>query len=301
MALAKFIETSHPDLKGYSRATLYRMRQFYEGYKNAEIVSPVVRQIQGADSEGLTIVAPLARQLTLTDIRATLLTTISWTNHLIILERTKSAEERAFYLRLCSQENYSKRELDRQISSGAFERVMLGNQQLPGPLQKGRPELTNTFKSDYVLEFLNLPIEHNEGDLQKALIGQMKKFILELGKEFLFMGEEYRLQVGNSDFKCDLLFFHRGLQSLVLFELKADKFRPEYLGQLNFYLEALDRDVKKEHENPSIGILLCKDQDKEVVKYALNRSLSPAMVAAYQTQLPDKGVLREKVREIFGG
>jgi hypothetical protein len=115
------------------------------------------------------------------------------------------------------------------------------------------------------------------------------------------MGEEYRLQVGNSDFKTDLLFFHRGLQSMVLFELKADKFRPEFLGQLNFYLEALDRDVKKEHENPSIGVLLCKDQDAEVVKYALNRSLSPAMVAAYRTQLPDKEVLREKVREIFGG
>jgi len=219
VALAKFIETKHPEVKGYGRTTLYRMRHFYAAYKDTEIVPPVVGQIQNADNEGLTIVAPVARQVGLTDIRATLLTTITWTNHLIILERAKSPEERAFYLRLCSRENYSKRELDRQISSGAFERVMLGNQQLPGPLQKGRPELTNTFKSDYVLEFLNLPIEHNEGDLQKALIGQMKKFILELGKEFLFMGEEYRLQVGNSDFKCDLLFFHRGLQSLVLFEL----------------------------------------------------------------------------------
>ena len=144
MALAKFIETSHPDLKGYSRATLYRMRQFYEGYKNAEIVSPVVRQMQSADSEALTIVAPVARQLALTDIRGTLLTTISWTNHLIILERAKSPEERAFYLRLCSRENYSKRELDRQISSGAFERVMLGNQQLP-PSPKRRPPRTGQY------------------------------------------------------------------------------------------------------------------------------------------------------------
>jgi len=280
--LAVYLEKKHPDLKGYSRSALYRMRQFYEIYCGTEIVAPVARQIGS------------------TDIRGTLLGGISWTNHLIILARAKTAEERQFYIRLSSEEHYGKRELDRQISSGLFERVMMGNQQLQLPL-KDRPELANTFKSNYVLEFLNLPAIHNEGDLQKALIAQMKSFILELGRDFLFMGEEFRLQVGNSDFKTDLLFYHRGLQSLVNFELKADKFRPEYLGQLNFYLEALDRDVKKPHENPSIGILLCKDQDAEVVKYAMNRSLSPAMVAAYQTQLPDKEVLRGKVRELFGG
>jgi RecB family endonuclease NucS len=175
---------------------------------------------------------------------------------------------------------------------------MLGNQQLPAKVRNIRQDISGTFKSDYILEFLNLPADHNEGDLQKALVSQMKNFILELGRDFLFMGEEYRIQVGNSDFKTDLLFFHRGLQCLVVLELKADKFRPEYLGQLDFYLEALDRDVRKEHENPTIGILLCKDQDTEVVKYALNRSLSPALVAAYQTQLPDKDVLQQKWREL---
>ena len=298
--LALFIERQHPDLRGYSRTTLYRMWQFYEAYRDTEIVSPTVRQIQAADSQDLSIVSPVVRQLISTEIRGTLLVTIPWTHHLIIMSRAKSAEERIFYIRLSSQEHYGKRELDRQISSGLFERVIMGNQELPAPL-KDRPGLANTFKSNYILEFLSLPLQHSEGDLQKALIAQMKQFILELGKDFLFMGEEYRLQVGNSDFKTDLLFYHRGLLSMVLFELKVDKFRPEYLGQLNFYLEALDRDVKKPHENPSIGILLCKDQDAEVVKYALNRSLSPAMVAAYQTQLPDKEVLRGKVREIFGG
>jgi len=297
--LALFIERKHPDLKGYRRSTLYRMRRFYEAYRNTEIVSPPVTQIQAVDYQGSAIMSPLVTQLALTEIRSTLLAAIPWTHHLIIMARAKSTEERLFYIRLSSQEHYGKRELDRQISSGLFERVMMGNQELPAPL-KDRPGLANTFKSNYVLEFLNLPAQHNEGDLQKALIGQMKRFILELGKDFLFMGEEYRLQVGNSDFKTDLLFFHRGLQGLVLFELKVDKFRPEYLGQLNFYLEALDRDVKKPHENPSIGVLLCKDQDAEVVKYAMNRSLSPAMVAAYQTQLPDKEVLRGKMREIFG-
>ena len=126
-----------------------------------------------------------------------------------------------------------------------------------------------------------------------------KNFILELGKDFLFIGEEYRVQVGNSDFYIDLLFFHRGLQCLVAFELKTDKFRPEHLGQLNFYLEALDRDIKKPNENPSIGILLCKDKDNEVVEYSLSRYLSPTMVSEYKIQLPDKKLLQKKLRELF--
>ena len=127
----------------------------------------------------------------------------------------------------------------------------------------------------------------------------MKQFVLELGKDFLFMEEEYRLQVGNSDFRIDLLFYHRELQCLVAFELKMGKFKPEHLGQLNFYLEALDRDVRKQHENPSIGVLLCKDKDDEVVEYALSRSLSPTMVAEYQLCLPDKTLLQQKLRDIY--
>lgn len=145
-----------------------------------------------------------------------------------------------------------------------------------------------------------LPEPYSESDLQENLIKRMKDFILELGKDFLFIGKEYKVQVGNSDFYIDLLFYHRGLQCLVAFELKADRFKPEHLGQLNFYLEALDRDVKKQNENPSIGILLCKDKDKEVVEYALSRSLSPTMVSEYKTQLPDKELLQAKLHELFG-
>ena len=128
---------------------------------------------------------------------------------------------------------------------------------------------------------------------------QIKNFILELGKDFLFNGEEYKLQVGNCDFFIDLLFYHRGLQCLIAFELKADKFKPNHLGQINFYLEALDRDVKKPNEKPSFGILLCKDKDSEVVEYALSRSLSPTMVSEYKTQLPDKKFLQQKFHELF--
>lgn len=295
-ALAKFIEKSYPDLKGYNRVGLYRMKQFYEAYSDSQIVSPVVRQIEGAENQSNTVVS--SKQEQLSDVRKTILAQVGWTHHLIIIARTKTIEEREFYIRRSIVERYSKRELDRQISSGLFERVMLGKHQLPSSINHPKKEALSVFKSDYILEFLQLPSNHNESDLQKALVTQMKKFILELGRDFLFIGEEYKLQVGNSDFKADLLFYHRGLQCLVVVELKAEKFKPEHLGQLNFYLEALDRDVKKEHENPSIGILLCQDQDTEVVKYALNRSLSPTLVAAYQTQLPDKGILQEKWREI---
>jgi RecB family endonuclease NucS len=176
---------------------------------------------------------------------------------------------------------------------------MIGNQKLSAVLREFESDVSNTFKDSYVFEFLNLPEPHNESQLQRALISEMKKFILELGKDFLFMGEEYRIQVGNSDFMIDLLFYHRTLQCLVAFELKADKFKPEHLGQLNFYLEALDRDVKKAHENPSIGVLLCKNKDVEIVEYSLSRTLSPAMVSEYRTLLPDKKLLQKKLHQFF--
>lgn len=159
--------------------------------------------------------------------------------------------------------------------------------------------IASPFKDSYVFEFLGLPEQHSESDLQRGLVKQMKNFILELGKDFLFVGEEYKLQVGGSDFYVDLLFYHRSLQCMVAFELKADKFRPEHLGQLNFYLEAIDRDVKKQNENPSIGVLLCKDKDSEVVEYAMSRNLSPTMVSEYKTQLPDKKILQQKLQELF--
>jgi len=266
--LASFIQTHEPDIKGFSDKNIWRMKQFYETYKDSPKLSPLVREI-------------------------------SWTNNLLIFSRCKSIEEMEFYLKLVKQESYSKRELDRQISASFFERTMIGNSKLSPAVRESNNDLSNTFKDSYVFEFLNLPDPHSESDLQRGLIRQMKSFILELGKDFLFIGEEYKLQVGNSDFYIDLLFYHRGLQCLVAFELKADKFKPDHLGQLNFYLEALDRDIKKPNENPSIGVLLCKDKDSEVVEYALSRSLSPTMVSEYKTQLPDKKFLQQKLHELF--
>lgn len=265
--LAEYLSRTEPTLKGFSDKNLWRMKQFYETYRDSAKLSPLVREI-------------------------------SWTNNLAIITRTKSKAEQEFYLRMCIAENYSKRELERQISSSLFERTMLGNTKLSPVAREIHPDITSSFKDNYIFEFLGLPEQCNESELQKGLIVQMKNFILELGKDFIFMGEEYRVQVGNSDFFIDLLFYHRGLQCLVAFELKAEKFKPEHLGQLNFYLEALDRDVKKSNENPSIGVLLCKDKDNEVVEYALSRSLSPTMVSEYQMQLPDKRLLQRKLQEL---
>jgi predicted nuclease of restriction endonuclease-like (RecB) superfamily len=266
--LARHIQQNEPDIKGFSDKNIWRMKQFYETYKDFPKLSPLVREI-------------------------------SWTHNLAIFSRCKSIEEKEYYIKLVIQEKYSKRELDRQISASHFERAMIGSSKLSTVLRESNKDITNTFKDSYVFEFLNLSEQHSESELQHGLISQMKKFILELGKDLLFIGDEYKLQVGSSDFYIDLLFYHRGLQCLVAFELKTEKFKPEHLGQLNFYLEALDRDVKKPNENPSIGVLLCKDKDNEVVEYALGRTLSPTMVSEYQIQLPDKKLLKQKLHELF--
>ena len=266
--LADYIARNYPEIKGFSDKNLWRMKQFYETYRDAdEKLSSLVREI-------------------------------SWTNNLIILSRTKTIEEKAFYLKMCLTERLSSRELDRQINSALYERMMIGEPKLSAVLREIAPNADKVFRDQYVMEFLDGKRYRHENDMKAALIDQMKQFILELGKDFIFIDQEYRLQVGNSDFRIDLLFYHRELQCLVAFELKMEKFKPEHLGQLNFYLEALDRDVKKPKENPSIGVLLCKDKDDEVVEYALSRSLSPTMVAEYRLCLPDKKQLQQKMREI---
>lgn len=155
------------------------------------------------------------------------------------------------------------------------------------------------FKDSYMLEFLGLQTGHAEADLHRALLERLRAFLIELGRDFCFIGSEYPLQVGGRDFALDLLFFHRGLNCLVAIELKVSEFEPEYLGKLNFYLEALDRDVRKSHEQPAIGLLLCASKNDEVVEYALSRSLSPALIAEYQTKLPDRKLLQAKLHEFY--
>jgi hypothetical protein len=166
-------------------------------------------------------------------------------------------------------------------------------------LREMHPEVSTVFKDSYLVEFLDLPPDHSEADLQRGLIERLKHFLIELGRDFCFVGSHYPIQVGTRDFELDLLFFNRALNCLVAFELKVVEFEPEHLGKLQFYLEALDRDVKKPHEQPSIGVLLCATKNHEVVEYALSRSMSPALVAEYQTRLPDKKLLQAKLHEFY--
>lgn len=264
--LADFFSENYPELKGFNRRGLYRMKQFYELYKDEEKVSPLVTQL-------------------------------SWSNHLKIMSACKTMDERIFYMNMCIKERLSKRELERQIDSSYYERYMLSQNPQSLALETAKKATGNIFLDNYVLDFLDVPEPMSEHDLQKSIIRNLKDFILEIGKDFTFVGEEYRVQVGNHDFFIDLLFYHRGLSCLVAFELKIGEFKPEYVGQINLYLEALDREVKKENENPSVGIILCASKDDEVVEFALSRSLSPTMVAEYNLKLIDKKLLQKKLKE----
>lgn len=265
-SLADFFLTNYPDIKGFNRRGLYRMKQFYETYRDEEKVS-------------------------------TLLSQLSWSNHLKILSACKTMEERIFYMTLCIKERYSARELARQIDSGYYERYMLSKTNISPIIRSAHNETGNIFLDNYVLDFLNVPDKVSERDLQKSILNNLKNFILEIGKDFTFIGEEYKVQVGNHDYFIDLLFYHRGLSCLVAFELKIGEFKPEFIGKMNFYLEALDREVKKEYENPSVGVVLCASKDDEVVEYALSRSLSPTMVSEYTLKLIDKTLLQKKLKE----
>lgn len=262
---ASFVQSKYVGIKGFSAQNIWRMKQFYETYAGNEKLST------------------LSRELT-------------WSNNVLIMVSAKTAEAQEFYMNLAIKNNYSARELERQLDSMLFERTMISNKVNQLQLTK-HTELTS-LRDSYVLEFLNIPDSHSELDLQQAITANLKDFILEFGKDLTFMGQEYRLQVGNTDFFVDLLFFNRELQCLVAIELKTEKFKPEHLGQLEFYLEALDRDVRKPNENPSIGLILCAAKDETVVEYALSRSMSPALVAEYKLHLPDKAILEHKLREI---
>lgn len=282
--LADFIQSKIPNLTGFNRRGLYRMKQFYEVYSGKEIVSSVMTLLQTAEQEAIKFVSSAMTQ-------------INWTQHLVLLSKTKKAEETLFYLQKSITDKLTVKQLEREINSSSYERTILGKQTLSVlPAQMKLPE--NLFKDPYIFEFLDLPDGHSEKDFEKAITSNLQKFILEIGKGFTYMGEQFRVQVGNRDFRTDLLFYHRDLQCLVLFELKIQDFEPEFLGKLNFYLEALDRDVKRPNENPSIGILLCKGKETEVVEYAMARNISPAIVAEYETKLIDRKVLTNKLNQL---
>jgi len=224
---------------------------------------------------------------------------LTWTNNLLIMGKCKRSEEREFYPRLAAREHWAKRQLERQIDSALFERIALSPAKLSPAVRVLHPQAAELFKDSYLVEFLHLSGGHSEEDLHRGLLQYLRDFLIELGRDFCFVGSEYPIQVGGQDFSLDLLFFNRALNCLVAFDLKITRFEPEHLGKMEFYLEALDRDMRKPHERPSIGVLLCATKDNEVVEYALSRSVSPALIAEYQTRLPDEKLLRRKLHEFY--
>lgn len=311
--LSEYIRSNHPEIKGFSRSSIYNMVMLYDEYSSKSFKTAVEKYL------GSQFVLPLAAQIgdnvsesSYKIMKPTMnkqivqmpsgqfpnilfLTTLS--NHYDILCRCKSFEERLFYILYAHKERLSHKELQRAITTQTYETLLSDKNNMSKGLLETYPNSPIMFKDTYFVDFLNLPKKHSEKRLKNGLLEHMKQFILELGKDFIFMDQEYPLTVGASTYKADLLFFHRGLQALVAVELKKTKFHPRDLGQLEFYLEALDRDVKRSNENPSIGIILCPDVDKVVVEYAMSRSMSPTMVAEYKRILIPQEKMQQQLRK----
>ena len=311
--LSEYIRSQRPDIKGFGRSSIYNMVLFYdeyssgafsatvEKYLNTEFVQPRIGQIERTQSanEVAVIVQPETAQIIQpkTGQMPKILELTTLTNHIEILCRCKSNEERMFYILYANKEHLVKRELQRCISNQTYTALLGSKNNMSKGLLNTYPNAPIMFKDTLFVDFLNLPNKHSEAKLKNGLVEHMKQFILELGKDFIFMDQEYHLNIGSSTFKADLLFFHRGLQALVAVELKKTKFHPRDLGQLEFYLEALDRDVKRSNENPSIGIILCPEADRVVVEYAMSRSMSPTMIAEYKRILIPQERMQEQLNE----
>lgn len=265
--LAKDLQRAFPDMRGFSAQNLWRMKQIYETYKDHEKLSTLLRELP-------------------------------WSHNVLIVHHTSSIEEKEFYIKTGISERWSFRELQRQIESSLYERFMLSKKAdklIPHTKETG---VLAYFKDEYVFDFLGLKDSFTEGDLRKAILGNLKQFFLEFGRYFTFIGEEQKLTVGNEDYKVDLLFYHRLLRCLVAVELKIGKFKPEYVGKMQFYLSALDEKLKLNDENPSVGLILCKSKDEEVVRIAISRTVSAMKVATYKTKVIDKELLKKKLHSL---
>ena len=294
MQLSEYLRTQDPCLRGFSRRNIYNMVSLYDTYSSGEFVEYTERLKLNNFSKPLQKIQIVQFE---TAQLPNFLNLITLTNHFEILNACKTIEERIFYIIYSHKERLNIKELQRCLKNNTFASLMGDKHNFSKGLKNIYPQAMPMLKDTIFVDFLGLPKRHSEKRLQHGILDNMKDYVLELGKDFLFYDKEYSLQVGNSTFKIDLLFFHRGLQCLVAIELKTGKFKPEYMGQLEFYLEALDRDVRRSNENPSIGILLCQEADRSIVEYAMNRSLSPTMIAEYERQLIPKEILQRSLNE----
>ncbi len=250
--LSSDIHSAFPGVGGFSTSNLWRMRASFDAYSGIEKLAPLVREI-------------------------------SWTHNLLILERCEDAQEREFYLRMTRKFGWSKNVLIHQIDNQSYEKSLLGQtnfDQVLTPELRAQAKLA--VKDEYTFDFLELAEEHSERTLERALISRIEDFLRAMGGLFAFVGSQFRLDVDGDEYIIDLVLFHRRLKALVALDLKIGKFQPEYVGKMQFYLAALDRLVREEGENPSIGIILCKEKNRTVVEYALHDARKPIGVATYE-------------------
>lgn len=258
--LAKEIKKDFPDVQGFSSRNLWNMRNFYIEYKDNEFLQPLVAEI-------------------------------SWTKNIIIIEKCKEPLEKEFYIKMTKKYGWTKDVLINHIENKSYEKYLLNQTNFDETLpQKYVNQAKLAVKDEYIFDFMELSEQHTEKELELSLVNNIKSFLEEMGGNFAFMGNQYRINVGGEDFYIDLLLYHRSLKSLVAIELKIGDFKPEYVGQLQFYLTALDKQVKLEDENPPIGIIICKNKNRTIVEYALNDTDKPIGVATYQIidSLPEK-------------
>lgn len=303
--LADYLKLQNPQRRGFGKRHLYNMVKFYDLYSRVEF-SEMIKILHLSEIVQSSIAQlgyiekvdrrPLKSCITLLAIPELLLL-IPFTSHLEIMNRCNTDEERIFYMLYASQQSLRTEELRRCIVNQTYASLMNKDKMLSPKLLSEYPKTEFMLKDKAFVDFLNLPEVHNEQHLHKGLLEHIKDFILELGKDFLFVESEFRVQVGGSTKRIDLLFYHRALQCLVAIELKTVDFQPEFIGKMDLYLEALDRDVKRDNENPSIGIILCPSADRSIVEYTLSRSLSPTMVAEYRRKLIPIDVMRKSLEE----
>ncbi|MBI4708264.1 MAG: DUF1016 domain-containing protein [Candidatus Omnitrophica bacterium] len=279
--LARDLQSEFPGVAGYSSDNLWRMRKFYLHFKNNPKLAPLVQEI-------------------------------SWTKIVVIMERCKDDLECEFYMRMTKRMGWTKNVLIHQIENQSYEKTLLGqtnfNKTLPDKI-KNQAKLA--VKDEYTFDFLELGEEHSEMELERALLSKVNRFLVEMGGSFAFMGNQFRLEIDGDEFFIDILLYHRRLKCLVAVELKVGKFLPEYVGKMQFYLAALDDILREKDENPSIGIILCKDKKRTIVEYALKESKKPIAVAQYritsrlpknlQKELPAPEQIRKLFDEVVTG
>jgi predicted nuclease of restriction endonuclease-like (RecB) superfamily len=250
--LANDLRVEFPGISGFSRRNVFYMREFYLLYRDDERVQPLVAQI-------------------------------GWTHNLVIFQRCKDPLEREFYIRMTRKFGWSKNVLIHQIDNQSYEKSLLGQTNFDQALTPElRAQAGLAVRDEYTFDFLELGEEHSERELERALISRIEDFLRAMGSMFSFMGSQYRLEIDGEEFFIDLLLFHRRLRCLVAIELKIGKFKPEFVGKMQFYLTALDRQVRQEDENSSIGIILCKEKNRTIVEYALHDARKPIGVATYE-------------------